>query len=152
MRIYDPVYDEPLLSGQPPLSGNFPVPRGWPHGGCSLFVDIDILLPFPFYFLFFYSQLLHYLTVNNGQVTTVSCVCFLKNKLYKDLKKQIIQKQIIQRPSHPPLSMTDKNIFLMYLPSLNFTITFLSLPITTHNHLTTFQSQQYAGPSCLKAD
>ena len=28
MRIYDPVYDEPLLSGQPPLSGNLPVPEG----------------------------------------------------------------------------------------------------------------------------
>ena len=23
------IYDEPLLNGQPPLSGHLPVPRGW---------------------------------------------------------------------------------------------------------------------------
>ena len=28
MLIYDPVYDENLLSGQPPLSGHLSVPRG----------------------------------------------------------------------------------------------------------------------------
>ena len=28
MLIYDPVYDENLLSGQPPLSGHLLVPRG----------------------------------------------------------------------------------------------------------------------------
>ena len=27
MLIYDPVYDENLLSGQPPLSGHFAVPE-----------------------------------------------------------------------------------------------------------------------------
>ena len=27
MLIYDPIYDKTLLSGQPQLSGNLPVPR-----------------------------------------------------------------------------------------------------------------------------
>ena len=35
MLIYDPIYDEPLLRGEPPSSDHLPVPRGCPLNGCS---------------------------------------------------------------------------------------------------------------------
>ena len=40
------IYDEPLLSGQPPLSGHSPVPRGWPLNGGCFFLDIIYLTYF----------------------------------------------------------------------------------------------------------
>ena len=41
------IYDEPLLNGQPPLSGHLPVPRGWRslNGGSTL-LSLQILLKF----------------------------------------------------------------------------------------------------------
>ena len=35
MLIHDPVYDEPLLSGQPPLNGHLLISQGWPPIGGS---------------------------------------------------------------------------------------------------------------------
>ena len=35
------IYDKPLLSGQPPLSGHLPVLRGWPLNGGCIFLDIN---------------------------------------------------------------------------------------------------------------
>ena len=35
------IYDEPLLSGEPPLSGHLPVLRGWPLNGDCIFLDIN---------------------------------------------------------------------------------------------------------------
>ena len=40
------IYDEPLLSGQPPLSGHLPVLRGWQFNGGLTVLSLVLTLVF----------------------------------------------------------------------------------------------------------
>ena len=103
------IYDEPLLSGQPPLSGHSPVPRGWPLNEGCFFLDI-------IYLTYFWSSPPTLKTTNGLFTFFVWLIVNKRNSPNKQKRQQQQQNNNKNRITRIPFNFTLLN-WTLHRPS-----------------------------------